>query len=177
MDAQEVDDSVRTSLRDLVLRLSPYGQNMERFLFLGEARDIDPPFVLSRLEKCNLPGGMLVGRKVKTAVEIDEDETIYVDVPDYHLFWEDGEYCVEIRPEENAFQVIVWRENDAIRNSGYVTSFEQVVSLCENLEKGDFLAAMRILFATYGEKIRTSAELETVARNSITQNTISGVEL
>ena len=75
----------------------------------------------------------------------------------------------------------VFSEDDqdevVIRNSGYVTSFNQVLDICARLDEVDFLTAMRILFASHAGQTRSEKDLDLIARTSVVQSTISALEL
>jgi hypothetical protein len=196
-----VDEEARAKLTALIIFASRYGQNIERRIRLGEAAaDItDPRLLMTTLEKHMFQGAEIVMNAVQMPVfELDDDESgeqgdsseeTHTEEPgcnyDGYLLWENGDFTVEIRPEGTEFQVIVLRhvfsEDDqdevVIRNSGYVTSFNQVLDICARLDEVDFLTAMRILFASYAGQTRSEKDLDLIARTSVVQSTISALEL
>uniref|UniRef100_A0A6C0CHX8 Uncharacterized protein n=1 Tax=viral metagenome TaxID=1070528 RepID=A0A6C0CHX8_9ZZZZ len=170
-----LDEETVAKLTSLVVFLARYGQNFERTLRFGPMQpgdNRDPDLLRADLSTFVLQKSRIVVVPiVKRSGESDSDEeTNY----DGYLLWENGDYSMEIRHERDEFQVSVIRE--VIRNSGYVTTFDQVVEICSNLDAGDFSGAMRILFASYNGIARSVQSLDKIVHSSATRSTISVLE-
>lgn len=183
-------------LTALIIFASRYGQNIERKIRLGENETeiTNPHLLMLALEKHVFQGAEIVMKAVKTPVfdesgdtdDEAEESTTETSACTYdgYLLWENGDFTVEIRPEGSEFQVIVLRhvfsledqDEVIIRNSGYVTSFNQVLDICARLEEVDFLTAMRILFASYAGVTRSEQDLDLLSRASVVRSSISALE-
>lgn len=152
-------------MRDLTTRMvvlaARCDQNMERTLLGRKVAHEDASVVLARLEQFAWKGTEIMEGVVPS---------------NSYISWECVSFRVEIRPEEDEFQVAVWHADDEIRNSGYVKTIGQVIMICANLGSDDLISAMRILFASHGDVTRDETSLAAVVRKSLTQSTVSILE-